>query len=247
MLAVGVFALLIVLAAPELPVARDWIALGLILIAYREMNWFTPLVRDYHLELSWIRYDRIFLYQWGGQSWIESLGPVIPGYLEFCYLLVYGIGAFSLAALYITRRLERVNDFLLIYLTGCLLSYALFPYFPSDPPRVVFAGTDLPNYVSPIRMLNLSLVHDYGIHSSVFPSAHVSSAFAAAWGLMKVLPEQPWIGRGMLIYAVSVSVATVYGRYHYSVDAIAGFGISLAALAIALTIQRAQAITSKDR
>lgn len=255
-LALGVFALLLVLAAPEEPdpdrapfsVARDWIALALILIAYREMNWFTPTVRDYHLELSWIRFDRALLHQWGGQNIIESLGPLIPGYLEFCYLLVYGIGPFSVAALYIARHRERVNDFLVVYLTGCLLAYALFPFFPSDPPRVVFAGADLPHYLSPIRVLNLSLVRDYGIHSSVFPSAHVSSAFAAAWGLMRVIPERRWVGRGMLIYAVSVSVATVYGRYHFVVDAIAGFSISLVALAVAL--QRARKpvpITSADR
>jgi membrane-associated phospholipid phosphatase len=31
----------------------------------------------------------------------------------------------------------------------------------------------------------------------------------------------------MLAYAVSVAVATVYGRYHYAADAVAGMAISL--------------------
>ena len=34
----------------------------------------------------------------------------------------------------------------------------------------------------------------------------------------------------MLAYAISVSIATVYGRYHYGVDALAGFGVSLLAI-----------------
>jgi membrane-associated phospholipid phosphatase len=38
----------------------------------------------------------------------------------------------------------------------------------------------------------------------------------------------------MLIYASSVSVATVYGRYHYAVDALAGLGVSVIAAGIVL-------------
>ena len=77
----------------------------------------------------------------------------------------------------------------------------------------------MPNVMTALRQLNLWLVGDYGIHSSVFPSAHVSSAFSAAWALLAYLPERKRFGWGMLVYAVSVAVATVYGRYHYAADA----------------------------
>jgi membrane-associated phospholipid phosphatase len=220
--------------APAFSVLRDWIALFWVLVAYREMDWFTPPFKDFHLERAWLLWDRALFYEAGLKRWIESLGPVIPGYLEFCYVLVYAIGPFSLAALYITRHRERVDRFLVAYAVGTLASYAMFPFFPSDPPRVVFPGTDLPLYLGAIRRFNLALVGGYGIHSSVFPSAHVSSAFAAAWGLMFLLPEKPWFGRGMLIYAVSVSVATVYGRYHYAADALAGFFTGMLALGVVL-------------
>jgi len=33
----------------------------------------------------------------------------------------------------------------------------------------------------------------------------------------------------LLLYSVSVAIATVYGRYHYAADALAGFGVSVAA------------------
>ena len=39
-------------------------------------------------------------------------------------------------------------------------------------------------------------------------------------------------GWGVLVYAVSVSLATIYGRYHYAADVLAGFGISLIAGAV---------------
>ena len=97
---------------------------------------------------------------------------------------------------------------------------------------------DLPRVTTALRRLNLTILGGVGIHSSVFPSAHVSSAFSGAWGLFVFLRERRWVGRGMLLYAVSVSVATVYGRYHYAVDALAGFAISLPALLLAVMIAR---------
>ncbi|HYL39398.1 MAG TPA: phosphatase PAP2 family protein [Bryobacteraceae bacterium] len=209
--------------------ARDWLAVALILFAYREMDWFSALNRDYHLELRWVEWDRWLLYRAGLQRAIESLGAMLPGYLELCYLLVYAVGPFTVAVLYFERRRDLMNRLLFIYLLGTLGAYALFPFFPSDPPRAVFGGSDMPNIVTPLRQINLRLVNGYGIHSSVFPSAHVSSAFSAAWALLLLLPARRRIGWGMLVYAVSVSIATIYGRYHYAADVAAGFGVSLVA------------------
>ena len=86
----------------------------------------------------------------------------------------------------------------------------------------------MPHITTAVRQLNMWLTGNYGIHSSVFPSAHVSSAFSAAWALFAFLPERKRYGWGMLLYAGSVAVATVYGRYHYAADAVAGMAISLA-------------------
>jgi membrane-associated phospholipid phosphatase len=217
--------------------ARDWLPVALVLTAYREMDWFLPAQRDYHLELSWIEWDRLLLYRGGFQRAIEALGPVLPAYLEFAYLLVYGIFAFVVAAMYFASKRNRIESVLTVYLLGTLLAYALFPYFPSVPPRLLFGTADAPHYASLLRRFNLFLVNDYGIHSSVFPSAHVSSAFSGAWALILFVPEHKWLGRGMLIYALSVAVAVVYGRYHFAVDALAGFGVSLVALGVGLALK----------
>lgn len=219
-------------------ITRDWIPLALTLLAYREMDWFSQLAKDHHLELQWINWDRSILYGAGLQRAIESLGALLPAYLELCYLLVYAVGPFAVAVVYFERRRELANRVLFLYLLGTVLAYALFPYFPSDPPRTLFGGADLPNVVTPLRRFNLWIVGGYGIHSSVFPSAHVSSAFSAAWAFFLFLPDRKRFGWGMLIYAVSVAIATVYGRYHYAVDTAAGLGVSLAAAATTLVALR---------
>jgi membrane-associated phospholipid phosphatase len=206
---------------------RDWASVAVLLLAYREMDWFSSMPRNFDLELRWVAWDRSILYHWGLQRAIEGMGALGPLLLELCYVLVYAVAPFVVAVFWIQHRRERVNGALFLYLLGTLLAYALFPYFPSDPPRVAFGGSDMPNIVTSARQLNMWLTGNYGIHSSVFPSAHVSSAFSAAWAFFAFLPERKRYGWGMLVYAVCVAVATVYGRYHYAADAVAGMALSL--------------------
>ncbi|MBL8217190.1 MAG: phosphatase PAP2 family protein, partial [Bryobacterales bacterium] len=69
----------------------------------------------------------------------------------------------------------------------------------------------------------------YGIHLSVFPSAHCSGSMAAALAMKEIMPHQPWIWRPLLILAISIAIATVYGRYHYAADAAAGIAVAIVA------------------
>jgi membrane-associated phospholipid phosphatase len=144
-------------------------------------------------------------------------------------VVVYAIAPISLAILLANHRRDRLNIFWFAYLAGTLGAYALFPYFPSDPPRTVFAGADLPHIVTIFRRFNLAILGNYGIHSSVFPSAHVSSAFSCAWGLLITMPDRERYGSIVAFYAFSVAIATIYGRYHFATDVVAGFAISFLA------------------
>jgi membrane-associated phospholipid phosphatase len=207
-------------------------------LAYREMDWFSSLPRNFDFELRWVEWDRTMLHGGGLQRAIEALGALGPLFLELCYVLVYAVAPFLVAVFYIQHRRERINGALFLYLLGTLLAYALFPYFPSDPPRVAFGGSDMPNIMTSVRQLNLWLTGNYGIHSSVFPSAHVSSVFSAAWALFAFLPERKGYGWGMLVYAVSVALATVYGRYHYAADVGAGMAVSLVPALMILLARR---------
>jgi membrane-associated phospholipid phosphatase len=211
---------------------RDLAPLAYTLTAYREMNWFTPAIHDHRLEHAWIVWDRWLLDDFHLRGAIEAAGALLPGFFELCYMLVYAVAPVSVGLMFAYRHRDRMDRFWLAYLAGTLGAYALFPYFPSEPPRTVFANADLPHIVTVFRHVNLWIVGGYGIHSSVFPSAHVSSAFSAAWGLIVLMPERRWIGLTMTLYGICVAIATIYGRYHFATDALAGIAISLAALAI---------------
>ncbi len=223
---------------PAIEAARDWLPLAVLLLAYREMGWFAPSHHVVALENGWILWDRRVLGDWGIQTAIETLGPLLPSLLEICYSLVYAIGPLCLAALYLWGRRDRADAFLFRFLLGTVLSYALFPYFPSEPPRVVFPADHLPAFDTIFRQFNWWLLGNHGIHTSVFPSAHVSSAYAGAFALLRVMPERRWAGWALTLLATGIFWATIYGRYHYVVDAAAGLAIAVAAFLLCEWIDR---------
>jgi membrane-associated phospholipid phosphatase len=215
-----------------LDIIRDWFPLPLALLAYREMGWFAAPHVSFRLENIFIPWDRALLRDWGLRRAVESLGPVLPSILEVAYTLTYTLAPFAVAMIYIYRKRERVELFLFPFLAAVLLCYAQFPIWPSEPPRTVFPGEDFPSIITVFRRFNFWMLGGYGIHTSVFPSAHVAGAFGAAFAMITALPEHRWVGRLLLVIAVLIATATVYGRYHYAADAVAGFTMAVIAVSI---------------
>lgn len=217
---------------------RDWVPQALVILGYKQMGWFAPTAHTYQFEHQWVIWDRILLNDWHLRAVIESLGPLLPSVLELSYVLVYALPPFTMGVMYALGLQKRADVMLTIYLLGMFLSYGQFPFWPSEPPRTVFAGQDLPNFETSIRDFGLWIVGSYGIHTSVFPSAHVSGAVAAALGMAYLVPERRRLVLGYFVYAGLVAIATIYGRYHYAVDALAGIAVGCVAFPLGLWLSR---------
>ena len=223
-----------------LGVLRDWFPSPLALLAYREIGWLAQPQTTTQLEDAWVVVDRVLLNQAGFRTAIEVLGPVLPSILDIAYSFVYPMVPFSLVMLYVYDRRERVDALFFNFLLAVLGSYAIFPLFTSEPPWTVFPGQDYPTYNTVFRKFNEAMLRSQGIHTSVFPSTHVAGSFSIAFAIVRLLPEKKWVGRALLVLATLIAAATVYGRYHYAVDAVAGFSMSVAATAIAVEWERAR-------
>lgn len=208
---------------------RNILPIGGVLLAYKQMGWFAQPKTDYSLEQSWVQWDRLVLEDWGVSRAIESLGPVGPGVLEVLYLLTYAVAPLGLLLLYSGGLSGRADRLLAAYVASAVVAYALYPYFPSEPPRTVFPGDLSGPYETVFKQLNWWLLGGAGIHTSVFPSGHVSSAFGIGFGLLHAAPGRKAWGIAMLAVAAGIGVATVYCRYHYAVDALAGVVTSIVA------------------
>jgi len=208
-------------------VLRDWLLLPVLLVAYWNVDWSGASSHSPGWEYRWIALDRLLLDALGGRALIESCGSLWPAVLELLYLGLYALPPILLGVVYVSGRRAQADDFLATMLAGALTAYALLPLFPTRSPGVLFPAQDLPSVTTLFRRLNVWVLGNFDIHASIFPSGHVAVAFSAAFGMMRVLPERRWLGRLLLLYAALVAVNTVYARYHYAVDGLAGFVISL--------------------
>jgi membrane-associated phospholipid phosphatase len=209
-------------------ILRDWLIPPVLLVAYWNVDWSGAAPHWLGWEYRWIELDRLLLDRFGGRAVIESCGSLWPAVLELLYLGLYALPPILLGVVYLSGRRARADDFLATMLAGALAAYALLPLFPTRSPGEVFPGQDLPSVTTLFRQANVWLLGNFDIHTSIFPSGHVAVAFSAAFGMMRVFPERRGLGRLLIVYATLVAVNTVYARYHYAVDGLAGFAISLA-------------------
>jgi membrane-associated phospholipid phosphatase len=225
-------------SAPWSRVTRDWLALGLILVAYREVDWLGDKPPLSHLQDVWIRWDHIILDQMGVRAAIEAFGGFIPSMLEAVYLSLYAIPAICIATLYRNGGRPRIQRFLATLMLGTLCAYVLLPFFPSVSPRLAFPSESLPAWHSVWRTINIWLLEHGDIDSSVFPSGHVAVAFSCAFGLLRAIPERRTIWLTAFLAAILVFTATIYCRYHYAVDGLASIGISIVAWGLTVAMDR---------
>jgi membrane-associated phospholipid phosphatase len=211
---------------PAVAVVRDWAPSALILLAYKEMGWLAVPQVSYAFENYWVQWDRWLLADMGLKRAVEVAGPLGSGFLEFCYLMVYPMIPLALGAVYWHGRPERMERLTFPLFLACLCTYGLFPFFPSDTPRRVFPGDLFPAFDTIFRQINWWLCEGQGIHTSVFPSGHVSSAIACAVGLHRAVPEARRTSWIFAVIAAGIFLATIYGRYHYAVDSVAGAAIA---------------------
>lgn len=211
-------------------ILRDWMSPGYILVAYWTL---APLARPdaRQYDAVWVHWDRLLLHDYGLRSLVELAGGFLPASLELVYLLLYGLPTALIGWFYWSRRRDRMETFLEVLFASALLTYALIPLVPSAPPRLEFAGYDLPGYLSIFRRLNLWL-QMADITTGVFPSGHVTVAIACVFGLRRAVPEDASLARWLSAYTAVLMLSTVYGRYHYAVDVVAAASVSLFAIGV---------------
>ncbi len=119
-----------------------------------------------------------------------------------------------------------MDGFWAAVLPATLFCYAVYPFFPLTPPRLLFADVPGPHVAPLLRQWNFWLLDHYSVQACLFPSGHVAAVTAVALAVRKHAPR---LGALFLFLAASVALATVYGRYHYTADAVAGALVGVAA------------------
>ncbi|HET8645995.1 MAG TPA: phosphatase PAP2 family protein, partial [Vicinamibacteria bacterium] len=155
-------------------------------------------------SLDWIRAP-----DWAWLSW-----PMHLAYLSYYFILA---GA-PLGLLLAGRRQEAAAAATLI-MCAFYVCYAIFAFFPVAGPRYAFTLARNAATANAAAQFTQTLLNSAGAWGTAFPSSHVAAAITA--GLCAWRGWRP-LGAVLLPAAVLMTLGTVYGQFHYAVDALAG-------------------------
>ena len=154
--------------------------------------------------------------------WVQ--GIVRPGLTDIMQLSysIYWITIPLGGAIFYFRKEFSHFERLLFYVTFTFfLSYFIFIFFPVAGPRFYLADQIHANYHGFfISNLLRSFVQNVGFRGGAFPSSHVGVAVVI---LIYVWHFRPRIAQFLFLpLVIALSLATIYGQYHYFTDVLAG-------------------------
>jgi membrane-associated phospholipid phosphatase len=122
-------------------------------------------------------------------------------------------------------------DTLVLY--ACYLGFALYPV---AGPRYYFGVATGPEVQGYIARIVHAILESGSAWGTAFPSSHVATAWAAAFILWKDARRA-----ALLLMPISLGVAfgTVYGQFHYGVDALSGAVAAVVLCALADPLRKA--------
>jgi membrane-associated phospholipid phosphatase len=204
-------------------IVRDWLAAGLLLVPYWQVGQFFT-APDSKMEARLAAVDRAFFHLIGIQPSRVLIGARLATYLQLAYVMVYPLVPLGLAVLYVAGLRRNVDYYWLVVLPATYLCFAITLFVRALPPRMVVGYDTFQSIPTKIGALNRVILERAGIQAITCPSGHVASATAAALVLLRL---EPWIGAIFLWMAISISIATVVGGYHYAADVLLALAIAI--------------------
>jgi membrane-associated phospholipid phosphatase len=227
------FAALLILnrASPSagiLRVIRDWHPLMLFPLLYKEVELLAAVIGDWRLTTVIPAWESA-LFAGQPSLYLSERLPFVPlsEYLHLCYLsYVIVIPAVS-AYWYVSGRRTAFGELLLTLSTVLLGSYLFFILLPVDSPYYRWPRLGPPFSGHFFFDLVQQVSARGGARGGAFPSAHVSGAVVVS---LVAWRHQRRLAYLLVPFAVSVMIATVYGRFHYALDTLAGAALAIAVM-----------------
>ncbi|MGD2152049.1 MAG: phosphatase PAP2 family protein [Gemmatimonadales bacterium] len=155
--------------------------------------------------------------------------------MHFAYGTYWVLPPLALSLLYLRGRPQAARDLIYVELVVFFGCYIVFLFFPVQGPHYEFPPIGPPLADGPMYRFVHWVLEDGGSKGAAFPSSHVAVAVAillVTWRLDRFVW---WV---MLPLVVGLTVGTVYGRFHYGVDAAGGIVAAAVLYGVAQYLRR---------
>lgn len=202
-------------------VFRNWYMLFYVATCYKEMALYIPAIGRPDRDAWLAGIDYRF---WGAYPtvWLERISSrPLTELLQICYTLFIPAVLFVAALLWRKRYYREFQYYAFLIALGFLISYVGYFIVPALGPRFL-----LKHYQHTVleglwffHGMQATLDRLESLNYDCFPSGHTELTILAWWGSRMVSTR---LFKAYFAYTPVLIFATVYLRYHYSVDVLAG-------------------------
>lgn len=163
-------------------------------------------------------------------------GAVLSWALHLCYGAYYVI--VLAVGIWLWRRTSRtVNEAAVFHVAlAFFISYVWFALFPVAGPRYFYGtATGAAAVVWPARVVH-RLLEGGSAYGTAFPSSHIAAAWSAVLASWRAGGRR--VPLVLALPALGLALGTVYGQFHYAVDAVAGVALAGVVLVLAGPVRR---------
>jgi membrane-associated phospholipid phosphatase len=202
-------------------VFRNWYPLPYVATCYKEMALYIPSVRRTDSD-QWLADLDFRLWHVHPTVWLERLQtPLLTEGLQVAYTLFVPAVLLVCVIFWRQRRYHEFQYYGFLIALGFLLSYVGYLIVPARGPRFLL------KHLQHIPLQGMWLFHGMqntldrleSAHYDCFPSGHTELTILAWWSSRTISKR---LFRAYSVYTPLLIFATVYLRYHYSVDVMAG-------------------------
>jgi len=200
---------------------RDWYVIILLPFIYLNMGNFIHLIFPNEFDPIIISLETGIFGQTPNILLQRIENSILTEIMQLFYALYWFTIPGGALLLYAAKKYETFHYFIYYISLTFFLSYILFIIFPVYGPRFVMADQIYAEYRGVFLTQFLrDFVNNSGHKGCAFPSSHVAVAVVI---LHIVWWEFPKTAKWVFVPAVTgLSIATVYGQYHYLTDMVAG-------------------------
>lgn len=205
-----------------------------VFIIYSQIHNYIPLINPHLYDLTLIEWDKL-IFSVNPTEWIYRISnPVFTEYFQFSYMLYFVMPIVHGIELHVSKKHEELGSFTRNILFAFYLSYLLYFIMPAIGPR--FFIHDFATLSAELPGLWLTeffrgIVNNGGgipigvsnpadfVNRDCMPSGHTMITLVNVYLVFK---HKSRFRIPIFIFAMSLIFATIYLRYHYVVDVIAG-------------------------
>lgn len=220
----GLAVLILLLARPwrsrVLVAIHAWYPLGYFAFFFEEMQFLVHAVHQEWFDEYLIAIDRV-VFGVHPTVWVEQFATYwLTELLQLAYasyfLLPFVVGA----TLWVGQRRDEFDRFMLASAVAYVTCYVVFVAFPIEGPFHTLGHLQQVELSGGAVTAAVEWIERYGrVHGGAFPSAHMAGSVVALLAAWRAVPR---LGYALLPVVIAIAAATIYGRYHYVVDVVAG-------------------------